>query len=327
MKNCSFNKGCMKSVSFSCKCTSSNLHFCDDHFINHIKTTDEHVPECLVFEFSPEQKKGWIPKLQHMNKYFKSCRKRILNDAKLLMKCIETETKKALSIIKELEKASIDLILEKCFSKEHYKRLQAITADNINYISDEFEICKKSIENVYESYNDERIWKECDQLIFSRDGSGRMLAINLETFKLSSLEYAPSIPLYSHACKVDKNTFFFHCGSLNNSVTGDDYLINTKDKTYEVLLSSQNKVHGGGLAMKNNKVYIFGGWNGTDKNACETFDLKTKKCKSITALPKYSPNVTAAVLGEVIIVSGYELNSFYSYDDCNFNIIFKVPAH
>lgn len=86
-------------------------------------------------------------------------------------------------------------------------------------------------------------------------------------------------------------------------------------------------MHGGGLAMKNNKVYIFGGWNGTDKNACETFDLKTKKCKSITALPNYSPNVTAAVLGEVIIVSGYELNSFYSYDDCNFNIIFKVPAH
>ena len=210
MKKCSFNNECTLSASFACNCTSFNLYFCDDHFINHVKTPYAHVPECLVFELNPDHKRGWIPKLKDLIKYLKSCKKRILNDTKILIKCIETETKKALSNIKELEKASIDLIFEKCISKEYYKRLQSVNADNINYTSEHFEKCKKNIENVYESYNNEIIWKECDQIMCSHDMFGKMVAIDLNTFKLSSLEYTPNIPVYSHACKVDENTFFFH---------------------------------------------------------------------------------------------------------------------
>ena len=58
--------------------------------------------------------------------------------------------------------------------------------------------------------------------------------------------------------------------------------------------------------MKDNKVYIFGGHNGSVMNTCNTFDLKTKEWKSITALPQASYSITAAMLGKDIILSGYQ---------------------
>ena len=46
MQQCSFEDGCMEIITFTCRCMSPYLYFCDDHFIKHMKTPGDHVSEC-----------------------------------------------------------------------------------------------------------------------------------------------------------------------------------------------------------------------------------------------------------------------------------------
>ena len=39
------------------------------------------------------------------------------------------------------------------------------------------------------------------------------------------------------------------------------------------------------MEVKNNKIYLFGGYNGSATNICDCFDLQTKDWKSIHSLP------------------------------------------
>ena len=115
--------------------------------------------------------------------------------------------------------------------------------------------------------------------------------------------------------------------AINNGYRAEAYLINIKGKNYEILKNGPTKGYGGGSALKNNKVYIFGGYNGTVLNTCDTFDLKTKEWKSITALPQGSNSITAAMLGKDIILSGYHFSCCYSYNDSTFTSILTLPAN
>ena len=328
MKKCS-EDGCMNRASFTCKCTSPDLYFCDSHFTKHAKTFGNHVAECLLVEFSPNQVKEMLPKLTNLITYFKLSRKKILNNSKILTECIETETRKALNHIQELEKASFDLISVGCTYKKNYEKIQCITTDNNNYSSDRIENVKITIGRLYESYNDERIWKECDQIIFPRDPAGGFLAIDLNTFKLSTLDYAPKIGQHCYACKVDKNTYFCHGGSISNVSRAESYLVNIKDKNYEVLKNGLKKIHSGGSVLKHDRIYLFGGntGNSSPTTACSIFGLISKTWKSITELPKASYSITAAILGKNIILSGYHLNCCYSYNDSTFTNILTLTGN
>ena len=110
-------------------------------------------------------------------------------------------------------------------------------------------------------------------------------------------------------------------GRINSGYRAEAYLINIKCKNYEILKNGPTKEFGGGSALKNDKVYIFGGHNGSVLSTCDTFDLKTKEWKSITAIPQVSYGITAAMLGKDIILSGYHLNCCYSYNDSTFTSI------
>ena len=248
-----------------------------------------------------------------------------MDNSKILIECIENETRKALNNIKELEKVSVDLISERGINKESFETIQFITYRNHNYIDDDVENIKKSIESLSETYNFEGNWKECNQVIFSRDTAGGLLTIDLNTLKLSNLDYSPKIFSRSHACKIGQNTYFFHGGVMNNVYRAEAYLINIKDKNYEILKNGPAKGYGGS-ALKNIKVYIFGGYNGSLMNTCDTFDLNTKEWKSITALPQVANSITAAMLGKDIILSGYQLSCCYSYNDSTFTSILTLPA-
>ena len=325
MQKCSFEDGCKERVTYACKCMSPNMYFCDNHFLRHMRTPGDHITECV--ELSRNQTRELLPKLKELINYLKRCRKNLLDNAKILIECIENETRKALNNIKELENVSVDLISERGINKENFERIKFITDRNYNYIDDDVENIKKSIESSCGTYNFEVNWKECNQVIFSRDAAGGLLEIDLNTFRLSNLDYAPKIGQYSHACKIDQNTYFFHGGRINIGFRSEAYLINIKDKNYETLKNGPTKEYGGGSALKDNKVYIFGGHNGTVMNTCDTFDLKTKEWKSITELPQGSHSITAAMLGKDIILSGYNFSCCYSYNDSTFTSILTLPAN
>ena len=330
MQKCSFEDGCSDRVTYACRCTSPFIYLCDSHLIDHTRTPGEHLTECVIVKLSRNQTRELLPKVKDLIKYLKKHRNTIMNNSKILIECIEKETRKSLYHIKELKQASIDLISERSISKESYEIIQCISVENLHIVSNEVENIKNSIEwlcESYKTYNYQETWKECTQVIFSRDAAGGLLSIDLNTFKLSNLDYAPKIGLYSHACKIDQNTYFFHGGRTNSGYRAEAYLINIKDKNYETLKNGPTKDFGGGSALKDNKVYIFGGWNGSVLSTCDTFDLKTREWKSITALPQASHQITAAILGKDIILSGNQLNCCYSYNDSTFTNILNLPIN
>ena len=54
------------------------------------------------------------------------------------------------------------------------------------------------------------------------------------------------------------------------------------------------------------------------------FYLKIREWKSINVLPKAYYRITAAIIGNNIILSGYHLNCYYSYNDSTFSSILNL---
>ena len=292
-----------------------------------MRAPGDHVTECTIVEFNHNQVTEALPKLKELTKYLKECRKSILDNSKILIKQIEEEARQALNRIRDLQKTVFDLMSERCINKENYERIQCIPIENRNYNEFTIKNTKRLIKNCYRLYDYEEItWKECNAVIFARDPIEGLLSIDLDTFKLSKLDYAPKVGKYCHACKINQNTYFFHGGIINDVHRSEAYLINIKDSKYETVTNGPTKSCGGRSAVRNNKIYIFGGQNGRDMKTCDTFDLKTKEWRSITALPQSSQNITAAVLNNDIILSGYAMGCCYSYNDSTYTNILNLPA-
>ena len=327
MNKCCFEKGCYESPIWSCNCINPPLYVCDRHINRHMRSLGKHETECTIVELTHRQTIKLLPRLNDLLKHLKGNRKSIKNNSKILIECIQKETKKALININILQKAVVDLICGRSIFKEIYERIKPIKIESQDHIRNDAEKIKESIKILFEFYYNEDItWKECSEIIFSRDSYEGLFSIDLNTFKLSSLKYTPKIGKNCHACKIDQNTYFFHGGSTCNIIKSEAYLINTKDQKYEKLADGPGKCYGGGSALKNNKVYIFGGniERSTPTNTCDIFDLKRKEWKSITPLPQASDEITAALLNNDIILSGFHLNCCYSYNGSTFTSILDL---
>ena len=154
-----------------------------------------------------------------------------------------------------------------------------------------------------------------------------LVSIDLNTLQLSILDYAPEVGPFYQICKISKNTYLMQGCNYNQCVNvsisemqnfrqpqSNCYLINVKEKTFKTITNGPNKVHAGSV-LKNNKVYIFGGYNQHPLQTCESLSLNSVEWSSISPLPEISICTTAAILGNYIILSGYDLSCCYSYDD------------
>ena len=103
-------------------------------------------------------------------------------------------------------------------------------------------------------------------------------------------------------------------------------MINIKENNLKILKNGPAK-EGGGLVLKNSKVYLFGGSNGNSLSKCDYFDLEIKDWKSTNSLPKASDSVTATLWNEEIILSGYNLNCAYSYNESVYTSILFLPEN
>ena len=120
------------------------------------------------------------------------------------------------------------MIAEKSIDKEYYERIQRITNGNHKYISDGAEDMKKIINNLdafYENYNYNEMWKECNEMIFSRNASGGLVSIDLDTFIMYNLVYAPKIGRFGNACKLSKNLYMFSGGKIYDAITADSVIL------------------------------------------------------------------------------------------------------
>ena len=324
-KQC-LDSGCSKRAIYSCGCTDPKMHFCDDHYSRHLRTPGSHLPECMIVELTPEQRNQILPKLTNLILYLQKCEKDAIRTSEEFIERIMKYTSKTLNNLQELEIAAFDIMSGRSIEKDYYERITNFSIEGDNQVSNSIENIKRDLEKALRFDDFEDIsWKECNEVIFSRDSTvGDMLSIDLNTFKLSNLHFAPKIGAYSTACKIDKDLYFFQGGYING-FKGESYIINIKEKKYEKFNNGNAYCHRGS-ALKDNTVYIFGGHNGSSVNVCEAFDLKTKNWKSIHALPKASNSVTAALLDKEIILSGYDMNCCYSYKGSTFTSILHLSV-
>ena len=128
-------------------------------------------------------------------------------------------------------------------------------------------------------------------------------------------------------CKLDKENFFC-CGGKRGGILGDTMIVNTQKKIFETLQSnSANST--AGSALKDNKVYVFGGtsdWKNA-MDSCKVFDLETKVWSPIATMPVASYCTTAALHNNTIILSGNHLAYLYSFDGSSFLSVLNLPAN
>ena len=322
-----YESGCTRKVTYACSCTDLKTYSCDDHYLKHTRTPGSHLSECMVVELSQTQRIEALPKFRELISYLQKSQAIIIASGEELIGSITKNIIKALNSIQDLEKSVVELVTGSSIEKEQYEIIKCFHFESSNHLNEKIENIKLNLENLFTFSEDaeEPNWKECNEVIYSRDQStGGLLSIDLNSYKLSNLDWAPKIGQFCDACKLSKDSYFIHGGFIK-SYKGESYIINIKDKNYEQVTDGTCKYHSGSV-LQDNTVYIFGGCNGPALDSCETFNLQTKEWRSFQSLPMACHSLTAAILNQEIIVSGYNMNSCYSYNGSDFKSILALSS-
>ena len=325
-----YKNDCTNSVSVACPCTNPKSYICQVHFDDHIRISPwMHNPENPSINLNPTQQNQLYQKRISMFQYLREVQETVLISSKMLVDSIQRETAKALENIKKLKKFLMSLQLNHPIAQENFDYLISLDF-NSQIIFQQSENLNQSIENLFSfTLPIAEPWKECNEVIYSSNLEfGGLRSIDLSTFELSTLSFTPIIGPCCNACKIDKDRYFFHGGILENyRDKSEAYLINISTKSYEKLSDGPNKSRAG-TAFMNRQIYLFGGYNDNMKlKTCEVFNLETNQWgRSPHLLPKVSEGITAAVLNGNIILSGFDLNCCYSYDNTAFTSILELPG-
>ena len=325
-KQC-FESGCTKRIAFACSCTNPKTYSCDGHYVWHLQNPASHLPESLIIQLSSIQRNALLPKLRNLLPYFQQFEMNILRNGKELIEFITMQINKSLARAKDLEKATLELLDGRGINTNCYQIIKSFNFQLSPDVSDSVENIKINLETILKFPESDASWKESSGIVFSRDYKiGGLVSIDLNSFTLSTLDWAPKIGAYCNACKIDKNSYFFYGGYLGGASRAESYLVNFSEKKYEALPNGICK-HLAGISLKEDIVYIFGGRSDTAiVNSCEIFDLKLKEWKSINALPKACSSIAAAVLNNEIILSGYQFDCCYSYNNSIFTSILPLTG-
>lgn len=336
-KKC-FYEGCVKRASSECRCQELGIYCCNLHLGKHTKQLAKHDITYLWVKLTEEENQELLVKaIQGLN-HLKSLKKSIRNSALEFIRQINTASHKALKMVKDTESVIkhfyAALTLKKSIYQEQYQWIKDSKFPNK---PKEFNPCYHfselfQVDLVTFDYED---WKECSEIIFSSNEiNGGLWSIDLKTFEKVPLNYAPKIEPFYPVCKIDRDNYFFYGGK--NKFNKEGFIVNTKEKKFETLKCSNDIQYCTGSALKDNKVYVFGGRDGppkigkyevNDLNVCQVLDLKTKLWSPITALPLASSHITAALCNGTIILSGYQLPCLYSYDRSSFFPVLSLPPY
>ena len=320
---------CSDIVVYSCSCADPPKHFCKKHFTKHAMTPGRHLSECLIISLTDDAKIELLSKVQEILKHLDGFECSIMRNAETLISSVEAETLSALKNIGELRILAYSLIpKDECVNKVSYEMITHFRFKDLRVDDGKIDKLNSEINNVFKFSNiTDEDWKECDQVILPGNRSnGGLMSIDLNTFKLSHLDFAPKINKFCHASKIDNSTYFV-CGDFLNGgiVRGETYLINLRERRCEILQNGPAKCAGGSV-LKDSKVYVFGGGDPLSLNTCDTYDLKTKEWKLISPLPVPCFYITTVLLDKAIILSGQHMNCCYSYDDYTYKNILNLVA-
>ena len=88
-----------------------------------MRNPGNHVTECMIVELSHDQTRQMLPKLKDLLNLLERERNSVVDNAEVLIECINREAMKALIKINEFEKVVGDLISQRSVEKEFYEKI------------------------------------------------------------------------------------------------------------------------------------------------------------------------------------------------------------
>ena len=332
MLECSFKNVCHKAVVYSCNCTDPEGYFCEKHFTKHIKTTPgNHTAESMMVKLSQSKSNELMPKLKNMRKQLQGYRRSLFTSLKVSINRIQQEATKQLKKLKDLDKEIVKMLTSKSVNKDTYERIVSNSLEIDSQLMKRASYITEHFTSLFDSYDLSSNWKECNEVLFqTKSPKSGLNSINLDTFKVSTLQYAPTIQHCGSALKIDRNTYFLYGGLIGymNVPSGEAYLLNLASKSYECLKHGPARGRAA-LVLKEKKIYIFSKsdsqWE--SEQFCSQFDLQTREWTPIQRMPEKCQGITAALLNQDIIITGYELDSCYLYNESGYCKYMKLPSY
>ena len=137
---------------------------------------------------------------------------------------------------------------------------------------------------------------------------------NLQTETLLSIRLPePILGTYSSACQVTESLYFIH-GGHGTPVSSSAILLDTSTGNIQDLPSSQQSRYEHGSIFFKGNIYLFGGYSSATLVSCEKYSLEARTWQYIDPLPIPAHVTMASQVGDLILVSGYQLASVYSYN-------------
>lgn len=297
----------------------------------HSKSTDS-TPTTITLSQSEQLQLS--EKLETIFKFLQESREEIVNSTSILVQTLNQLSKTALNISLEYEfklKA-----IQNSAKKERPIKLEDLSEISNFYIPGKLN--KLNIDGVLremqkvfdiktEDLGKADFHNNSNQLLCSKDYFEGLVRIDLKTFQVSPLNFAPKVFPYSNICRVTENQIFVNGGYNGTESVPDTYIIDIQSKSYETLPNSIKR-DAAGIVYKDRKVFVFGGIEkkGVDLDACESFDIDKYEWSRLTPLPRVSKANTATLLGNRIVVLGFNLEYLLEYQESGFRELIKLPG-
>lgn len=321
-----FMSNCSQEVLYICKCLNTETYCCKEHLSDHLSTPDQHAITPIFISINAEQRSDSLKKALSLLSKLKKVKASVRQSTNQIISSTIELSNRSLYQLKRLQ-SQLQQFLQNIFEGKMVRNKFLETIDTT------FHTNLESFPNLHQSLAKFFEISRCQQnsegagVIFSKDISvGGLWSIDLETMKLSQLNYAPNVKAYGQMCRIDEEKYFFYGGQYGGKSVGDIFIVDFVKKEYQTLASGSGLRYST-LLFRNGKVYIFGGSNSVRVlNICKTFDLATGMWDPIPNLPNVCYATFADVLETEIIVTGYNLSKLYTFNNEEYSEVFDLPA-
>lgn len=325
LKSC-FKKGCTQVVNSACFCTEKPINLCRKHAGDHLSLDGEHQIRSFLVKLTSGKVSEISAKILESLEYLDKTTEDIRTHTQFLIESICKSSVAALLKVQEvgdkLCHLLVDALEQRDIDKEDCDTICKIVMPKTrgfeNYLGVWTKITKTFRVNLFASIED------CDEVIFSKSTEeGGLWSIDLESFVVKSLDFV-KIAGRGNSCRIGKGIYFFNAGGKFNKSSGETYIVNIKENSFEQL--SPNIPHtDSGSVYKDDKVYVFGGVKEIGElKKCRVYKFKQSQWEDIHDLPVECCHNTASIVNKNIILTGFHADTVWAYDDFTYSSILKV---
>ena len=340
---------CISKVDFLCSCTNPPFNVCASHCGNHMSQDISKVHSMSSIYSSVDSNdiakvKNWLE--SHLNKLrlFKS---ELVQSISYLNKLAFSVVSKIIKFEK-MFKDNLTEVLEKkrflSYSEFGIIKSEKIKVEELKELDFQFYndlikvedapkilfskkliegVCEKMSQNYYHQASDidynhaqfpQNYSYQASVIYYSLETNKNLMIFNPSTLKITQMpinsfevsRWGSSIVPFS----PDK--LFIYGGCKNHYYLDDTYIIDLNQQSIEVLPVDIKRRQSTGEHF-NNKIYVFGGYGGSNLVYSSFFDLIQKNWVRISDMPLKSRNISTLSINSKILITGY-YSSLFLYD-------------